>query len=102
MRHFNIKQNYALDLINDWVLVHDFQKATHSFPFINTDKILTVKIWESSAFDKRNQSRLGSMFAYAEVLDEADGELWYQSFFGETSSDDAFRWANDKADKELS
>jgi hypothetical protein len=101
MKHFDIKPHYSLDLVNDWNLVWDFQKAGHSFPFTNNEKVLTIKIWESSAFDKRSQSRLGSMFAYAEVSDEADGELWHQSFFGETSGDDAFRWANDKADKEI-
>lgn len=101
MRQFNIKQHYAFDLVNDWVLVYDFQKTSHNFPFTDTDKILTIQIWESSGFDKRNESTLPSMFAYAEVSDEADGELWFKSFFGETSGDDAFRWANDKATKEL-
>lgn len=101
MRFFNIKPHYSLGLVNDWKLVWDYQKASHSFPFTNDEKVLTIQIWESSAFDKRNESRLASMFAYAEVSDQADGELWHQSFFGETSGDDAFRWANDKANKEL-
>ena len=101
MRHFNIEPHYSLELVNDWYLVWNFQRASHSFPLVNDEKVLTVQIWESSAFDKRNQSILNSMFAYAEVSDEADGELWHQSFFGEKSGHDAFRWANDKADKEL-
>jgi len=100
MRHFNIEPHYSLELVNTWYLVWNYQRSSPSFP-ITDEKVLTVKIWESSAFDKRNQSTLNSMFAYAEVSDEADGELWHQSFFGEKSGHDAFKWANEKADKEL-
>lgn len=101
MKHFNVKQHSSMEPVDDWVLVYDFQKESHDFPFSSNQKCLTVKIWESSARDVGNQRKYSSMFAYAEVIDEADGELWHQSFFGETCGDDAFRWANDKTNKEL-
>jgi hypothetical protein len=41
------------------------------------------------------------MFAYSEVIDEYTGEIFFKQFFGETSEDDAFRWATDKANKQL-
>lgn len=84
----------------NWELVYNFQKSEHSFPFTNS-KCIDIYIWGSSGFDERGQSTYHGMYAYAEVVDSADGEMWVESFFGETSEDDALRWATDKANKEL-
>lgn len=83
-----------------WELVYNFEIAENSFPFTNS-KCINIFIWGSAGFDKRNNSTYGGMYAYAEVVDSNSGEIWFKSFFGETSEDDALRWAKDKANKEL-
>lgn len=84
----------------NWELTYNFQKTENSFPFADS-KCIDIYIWESSGFDERGQSTYHGMYAYAEVVDSADGEMWVESFFGETSGQDAYRWATDKANKEL-
>ena len=94
--------NYQFSPVS-WELVYNFQKTENNFPFQDSQdsKCMSIYIWGSSGFDERNQSIYGGMYAYAEVVDAASGQMWFESFFGETSENDAFRWATDKAMKQL-
>lgn len=99
--YLNIKEDCPMSLVDDWKKVYDFQLESNDFPFSNGQKCITINVWEASGVDKKDGSLFSSMFAYAEVLDPADGEAWNNTFFGESCGDDAFRWATDKANKEL-
>jgi hypothetical protein len=110
----NIKSNWIMNsnefntdetgmtLLHDWVKTYDFQKEQNNHPFSSpANRIVTVNIWISSGYDAKTNKTYGGMFAYSEVIDEYTGEIFFKQFFGETSEDDAFRWANDKAIKQL-
>lgn len=104
MQFQNFDNNKAdetgMTVLHDWVKTYDFQKEDSPIGSFQ-NKIVTINIWSASGYDKTQNRTYGGMFAYTEVINEDSGEVYYQQFFGETSEDDAFRWANDKAIKVL-
>lgn len=90
----------GMTVLHDWVKVYDFQKEDSSIGSFQNN-IVTICVWAASGYDGKVNRTYPGMFAYAEVIDEYGGQMWFNQFFGETSEDDAFRWANDKAIKVL-
>jgi|GEM_PF-6680694 len=101
-RSFNIDEadKTGMTVLHDWVKTYDFQKEDSPFESF-TNKIVTVYIWTSSGYDPKQNRTYGGMFAYAEVWREEINEVRCEQFFGETSEDDAFRWASDKTNEML-
>lgn len=98
-KHFENKTQGVYP-VDNWEITYDFQKTQSNFPFSDS-KFVNILIWEASGYFVREQKKYDGMFAYAEIIDIAGGQIWYSSFFGETAGEDAFRWATDKANKEL-
>ena len=90
----------GMTVLHDWVKTYDFQKEDSPIGSF-TNKIVTVYIWSSSGYDQKQNRTYGGMFAYAEVWCEEINEVRCEQFFGETSEDDAFRWASDKTNEML-
>lgn len=101
-RSFDTDKAYksGMTVIQDWVKTYDFQREDSPIGSF-TNKIATAYIWSSSAYDQKENRTYGGMFAYAEVWCEEINEVKCEQFFGETSEDDAFRWANDKINQML-
>lgn len=82
--------------LHSWEKVYDFQLTDSGFPLFDT-KTATINVWGSHGYYTESNKAYSGMYAYAEVTYEKSGEVWFKSFFGETSESDALRWANDKA-----
>jgi hypothetical protein len=85
---------------DNWEIIYDFMVDNGSF-FYQSQSV-RIRIWSTKAYYPKESKSYCGMFSYAEVDCVDKGVIESKtkaSFFGETSEDDAFRWANDKAQK---
>lgn len=83
---------------HDWKKTYDLQKED-SPPGSFTSEVITVCVWISSGTNK--VSIYAGLFAYAEVYRKTSDMTAHNSFYGESSEDDALRWAMDISNKWL-